>query len=366
MPPTLVYQIALTLVPNIGAVHARNLLSQFGEPASIFRAKKSALERTEGIGSIRAASIKSFSNYKRAEDEVRFIEKYAIRPLFMTDDQYPKRFLNCYDPPILLYFKGSADLNHAKILAIVGTRTNSEYGKHFTENLVRDLEAQDILIISGLAFGIDAIAHKAALKHNLSTIGVVGHGLDTIYPSLHKSLAKEMIANGGILTEFMSGTKPDKHNFPIRNRIVAALCDATVVIETSLKGGSMITAEMANGYNRDVFAVPGKTTDARSAGCNYLIKSNKAILVTDAAQVLETMSWEPAKKKSPRMQRTLFITLSGDEQKILDLFRERELVPIDHIHTTTDLSSSAIAAAILSMEFQGLIMALPGKVFKLL
>ena len=191
--------------------------------------------------------------------------------------------LNCYDSPTLLYYKGEADLNGDKIVAIIGTRNHTDYGKQITEQLVEELTEQNVVVVSGLAYGIDAIAHKAAVKNNLPTVGVLAHGLDQVYPPQHTGLAKEMLkAGGGLLTEFRSKSKPDKHNFPTRNRVVAGMSDATIVIETGIKGGSMITAELANNYNKDVFAFPGKVTDTKSAGCNYLIKNNKAILLTDA------------------------------------------------------------------------------------
>jgi DNA processing protein len=274
--------------------------------------------------------------------------------------------LNCYDSPTLLFYKGPADLNASKIVAIVGTRTNTEYGKQFTERLVKDLSEQNITIISGLAFGIDAMAHKAAIKNNLPTVGVVGHGLDKIYPSDHAGLAKEMIKNGGgILSEFFSGTKPDKHNFPLRNRIVAGISDATVLVETNIKGGSMITGNLANAYNRDVFAVPGRTTDTKSSGCNHLIKYNKAILLTDAEEILEVMGWKERKTKT-RKQKELFIELSQEEKQVVQLLQEKEMVSIDEINLGSGLSSSTIAAAILNLELQNVIASLPGKMYKLL
>ena len=205
--------------------------------------------------------------------------------------------MNCYDSPTLLFYKGDADLNASKIIAIIGTRNHTEYGKQQTEKLVKELSSQNILVVSGMAFGIDAIAHKAAFKNNLATVGVLGHGLDQIYPPEHSNLAKDMLKHGGgLLTEFRSKTKPDKHNFPTRNRIVAGMSDATIVIETGEKGGSMITAELANGYNKDVFALPGKINDNKSAGCNFLIRNNKAMLLTDAEELIEVMGWEEKAK----------------------------------------------------------------------
>ncbi len=363
----LLQQVALTLVPNIGAVQAKILIDHFGGAAAIFKAKKSALDKLEGIGAVRSASIKSFSDFKRAEEEIAFIEKYKITPLFLTDQAYPKRLLNCYDPPALLYYRGKASLNAAKIIAVVGTRSKTDYGKQLTEKLMADLEEQQVLVISGLALGIDAIAHKAALKHQLPTVAVVAHGLDNLYPPEHTGLAKEMIkAGGGLLTEFRSKTKPGKHNFPSRNRIVAGMCDATIVIETDIKGGSMITAELANGYNKDVFAFPGRTTDNKSTGCNYLIKNNRAMLLTGAQDLIDILGWEEKKTPPKKQQKELFIQLSAEEKIIVDILKEKELVAIDELRMKSSLNSSTVAAAILNLELQNVVISLPGKIYKLL
>jgi DNA processing protein len=300
------------------------------------------------------------------EAELRFIEKYKIKTLFLTDPEYPQRLLNCYDSPTLLFYKGTADLNASKVVAIVGTRSNTDYGKQFTEDLIAALSSQQALIISGLAIGIDAYAHKAALKNDLPTVGVVGHGLDKIYPSVNKGLARDMaLQNGGILSEFFSGTLPDKHNFPLRNRIVAGMSDATIVVETLVSGGSMITAKLADAYNRDVFAVPGRTTDTKSKGCNYLIKNNKAILLTDADQLLDIMGWQE-KKKKVKKQKELFIELTPEEKQVIDILKQKESVHIDEINISSGLSSSAVAAAILNLELQSVIGSMPGKMYKLL
>lgn len=366
MTNELLYQIALTLIPNIGPVQAKILLQHF-DPDEIFKAKKPALEKIEGIGSVRAASIKAFTDFSKAEEEILFIEKYRIKPLFISDKDYPQRLLNCYDSPTLLYYRGTIDLNTSKIVAIIGTRTHTEYGKQVTEKLVKDLATQNVMIISGLAFGIDAIAHKAAIKNNLLTVGVLAHGLDQIYPYEHSGLAKEMIRHsGGLLTEFRNKTKPDKHNFPTRNRIVAGISDATIVIETAIKGGSMITAELANGYNKDVFALPGRTNDTKSAGCNYLIKNNKAMLLTDARELVEIMGWEEKfQKTKSKSQKEIFIELSKEEKIVVDILKEKESVSIDEINLKSGLSSSAIAGAILNMELQGVIFSKPGKMYSL-
>ncbi|MEP6749259.1 MAG: DNA-processing protein DprA [Bacteroidota bacterium] len=367
MNNNLLHQVALTLVPNIGPVQARTLVDHFGDAAAIFKSKKSALEKLEGIGSVRAGNIKSFAGFKRAEEEMAFIEKYKITPLFLTDEAYPKRLLNCYDPPALLYYRGKADLNAPKIIAIVGTRSKTDYGKQLTEKLLVDLEDQKILVVSGLALGIDAIAHKTSIKYRLPTVAVVAHGLDKIYPAEHTGLAKDIIReNGGLLTEFRSNSKPDKHNFPSRNRIVAGISDATIVIETDIKGGSMITAELANGYNKDVFAFPGRTTDSKSAGCNYLIKNNKAMLLTGAQDLIDILGWEEKQIKPKKQQKELFIQLSAEEKIIVDLLKEKETVAIDELRLKSNLGSSTVAAAILNLELQNVVGSLPGKLYKLL
>ncbi|HET6767448.1 MAG TPA: DNA-processing protein DprA [Chitinophagaceae bacterium] len=372
MNAELIYQLALAEVPNIGCVHAKILAQEFGSAEKIFKAKQHLLERIEGIGEIRARSVKSFSDFSKAEEEIKFIEKYKIKPLFLTDKKYPQRLLNCYDPPTLLFYKGDADLNVSKIIAVIGTRNHTEYGKQQTEKLISELSSQQILVVSGMAFGIDAIAHKAALKNDLATVGVLGHGLDQIYPPDHSPLAKDMLKHGGgLLTEFRSGTKPDKHNFPTRNRIVAGMSDATIVIETGAKGGSMITAELANGYNKDVFALPGRITDHKSAGCHFLIRNNKAMLLTDAAELIEVMGWEE-KSQIPiaigtkvKSQKAMFIELSKEEKIIIDLLNEKETVHIDELNMRSGLSTSATAIAVLNLELQNVIISLPGKIYRL-
>jgi DNA processing protein len=366
MHDELLYQLALTQVPQVGDVQAKLLVQHLGSASAVFKAPLHTLESIEGIGTVRARAIKSFRDFDAAEAEMQFIKKNNITPLFLTDAAYPQRLLHCADAPTLLFYKGTADLNVSRIVAIVGTRSNTDYGKSFTEKLVQDLAAQNILIVSGLAYGIDAFAHKAALKNGLQTVGVVGHGLDKVYPYAHTALAKEMMQHGGLLTEFFSGTIPDKHNFPLRNRVVAGLADATVVIETLVNGGSMITAKLADAYNRDVFAVPGRTIDAKSAGCNFLIQHNKAILLTEASQLLEVMGWAETKKAKQKQQRVLFIELTEDEKKIIALLQQQETVSLDEININSGLTTSAAAAAILNLELQNIVASLPGKMLKLL
>jgi len=365
MTNDLFYQIALTLVPNIGDVHAKILANHFGDANSIFNAKKKELESIEGIGTVRASAIKSFNNFTCCEKEMEFIEQYNITPLFITDKDYPKRLLNCYDSPALLFYKGNTDLNISKIISVVGTRNNSDYGRFACEKLIDDLSNENILIVSGLAFGIDTIAHKTALKNNLPTIGVLAHGLDRIYPPQNKTLAKQMVENGGLLTEFLNNTIPDKQNFPKRNRIVAGMCDAVIVIESSKKGGSLITAELGNSYNKDVFAIPGRIYDSKSEGCNYLIKNNKASLITCANDLLENMGWEEHKKTPIKKQRELFIELTPNEKIVIDILQQQENINIDELYFKSKLSSSAVASALLMLEMQNVILSLPGKIYKL-
>lgn len=366
MTNDLLYQIALTLVPNIGNVHAKSLVNIYGDAQSVFKAKKKDLENIEGIGTVRATSIKAFDNFQSSEEEIAFIEKYKITPLFITDSNYPQRLLNCYDSPVLLFYRGNTDLNSSRIISIVGTRNNSDYGKAVCEKIIEDLAEENVLIISGLAFGIDTIAHKAALKNNLPTLGVLAHGLDRIYPSQNKSLAKQMVEHGGLLTEFLAHTNPDKQNFPKRNRIVAGMCDAVIVIETGKKGGSLITAELGNNYNKDVFAIPGRIGDSKSEGCNYLIKNNKAALINSANDLLEMMNWKPVEKKATKKQRELFIELSPDEKIIVDILNQQDSIHIDELYLKSGLSSSAVAAALLMLEMQGVVLSMPGKMYKII
>ena len=256
-------------------------------------------------------------------------------------------------------------MNAPKILSIVGTRNPSEYGRHMTETIVHELANHNVLIVSGLAYGIDAMAHKVSLRSKVPTVGVLAHGLDQVYPFHHTSLANEMITNGGLLTEFRSRTKPDKHNFPARNRIVAGLSDALIVIETGIKGGSMITAELANGYNRDVFAIPGKVTDSKSEGCNSLIRHNKAILFTEAKDLVEQLGWMEKRSTPPVNQRALFINLTREQKIVVDLLSEKDELHIDELNFRSQLSNSQVAAAILQLELQNLVSCRPGKLYRL-
>lgn len=362
----LVYQIALTMVPNIGPVQAKILAEHFGSAQAIFKASFEELSSVENIGTVRAGSITAFGGFTAAAQQIPFLEKYKIQPLFLTSPGYPQRLLHCNDAPTLLYYRGNADLNTARVISVIGTRGCTHYGKQITEKLMADLAGANLLVVSGLALGIDALAHKAAITNRLPTVGVLAHGLDTIYPHQHKTLAKEMTEQGGLLTEFGQGVQPDKHNFPKRNRIVAGMADATVVIETGIKGGSIITAELAYSYNREVLAFPGKATDAKSAGCNHLIKNNKAILLTDAQQLLDTLGWETAATATGTPQPEFNLnSLTAEEQAIVNICRNKESTHIEELYSQSGLSSGAVATALLQLELQGILVAQAGKNYHL-
>lgn len=362
---SLLHQIALTFIPGVGSVNSRLLLKHFGTAEDVFKAKKSQLTAIQGIGEKTAQSILQHHFFERAEQEIEFVEKYKIKTFFYSDEDYPKRLRNCYDAPVLLYYKGNADLNSERIVSIVGTRNATSYGKDLTESLVEELKKHNVLVISGLAYGIDAMAHKACLKQDIPTVGVVGHGLDRIYPAQHRSLAEKMLGSGGILTEFPSGTKPDRENFPKRNRIVAGMADATVIVEASLTGGALITAELANSYNRDVFSFPGRVKDEFSAGCNFLIKTNRASLITSVKDLEYLLGWVREETSEPKKQLSLRLDLSSDEKKVAEVLFNKPNTGIDDLSIATQLPQSKLAITILGLEMQGIIISLPGKTYRL-
>jgi DNA processing protein len=361
----LFYRIALTFVDGIGSKTARQLLEHFGNATDIFRASLKELKHTEGVGEIKARNFKLPEILSHAEKELGFIQKNGVKTLLINKN-YPTRLSTCSDAPTILYYKGEAELDKKRVVAIVGTRKNTDYGCRICEELVEGLrDLEDIIVISGLALGIDAIAHKKCIQAGIPTVGVLGHGLDRIYPATHNALARQMVANGGILTEFASGTLPEKSNFPMRNRVVAGLSDVTVVVESSSTGGALITARMASGYNREVAAYPGRITDARSAGCNELIRTNVAAMITKARELVELMNWDATSRKKP-VQRQLFINLSPEEEKIYQILQAKEQLHTDELQFETGLPVSMLAATLLQMEMQGLIKTLPGKNYRLI
>lgn len=363
LPLTLLHQIAITLIPGVGDVLAKNLISYCGSVEDVFKAKKSHLLKIPGVGEKVASAVINFNGFKRAEQEIVFIEKHNVKPLFYLEKGYPTRLKQVEDAPVLLYYLGDGDLNNSKIVGVVGTRKASEYGKACVDNLVEQLAETGCLILSGLAYGIDIHAHRNALKFNLPTVGVLAHGLDRIYPSQHSATAKKMLAMGGLLTEFMSGSNPDRENFPKRNRIVAGLCDVLVVVETADKGGAMITAELANGYNKDVAAFPGRVNDEYSKGCNKLIKSNKATLITNVDDLYYLMGWNNTRPK-PKVQQTLPLDLSQADLEIYSFIKNKTKAGIDEIAYALQIDSGNLSLQLLEMEFRGLIRTLPGKYYE--
>jgi DNA processing protein len=359
------YQLALTQIPQIGDIVARELLQHFGEASSIFKARISELEKIQGIGTVRARAIKQFTDFARTDEEIAFMDRYQIQPVFYTSATYPQRLLHCTDAPVMLYFKGHADLNASRIVNIVGTRRPTEYGKSVCRDMVTELGHHDVTIVSGLAYGIDVEAHKTAIACGAPTVGILAHGLDRIYPPSHHTIAKQMLANGGLLTDFMSGTQPDKQNFPRRNRIVAGMSDVTIVIESGEKGGSLITADIAFSYNRDVMAIPGRINDDRSAGCLQLVRANKASLITGAGDVMEIMGWQPHQQKESVRQKELFISLNSEEQQLVALFQHKKQLHIDEIYRECQFPGSQVAATLLNLEIQAVLKALPGNCYML-
>ncbi len=360
MDNTLLYQIAITLIPGIGDISGKRFIAYCGDAEAVFKENRKSLEKINGM---REVTIDALCNpkdiLKRAEQEVDFIERNAIQPLFYQDKDYPRRLLQCDDSPMMLYYKGNVNLNANRVVAIVGTRNVTEYGKENCTNLVNDLVDEHVLIISGLAYGVDTVAHRTAVKAGIPTVGVLGNGFQQIYPASNKKLALEMLSNGGLLTECMSGTLPDRENFPRRNRIIAGMADAIIVIESALKGGSLITADIANSYNRDVLAYPGRVTDLYSQGCNYLIRTNRAHLMESVANLRYVMRWE--RRQNEERQTTIFREFSEEEQLIINCFDGQNIAGLDDMIVKTNLPTTKLASLLLNLEFDGILMALPGK-----
>ena len=361
----LIYKIGIGLIPKIGDVTAKKLIAYCGGVEAVFKEKKEALLKIPGINKVLTDEILRQNVLNRAEDEIQFIEKNHITPLFYLDEDYPFRLKNCNDGPIMIYYKGNKNLNNAKVLAVVGTRMATDYGKRLCDDFMKEFASLDVLIVSGLAYGIDINAHKSALANGLPTIGVLGHGLDTIYPSAHTNTAKQMLDNGGLISEFLSNSRCDKENFPRRNRIIAGMSDATLVVEAAKKGGALITAEIANSYSRDVYAVPGRVADTYSQGCNFLIRTNRAALVESASDLIYMMGWEAKTKKNKVVQQQLFVELSEVEELLKGIVAENGQIPIDSIAYKCNLPVSKVSAILLNMEFMGVIRTLPGKIYSL-
>lgn len=360
-----IHRIALSLLKGIGPVHARNLVAYCGGVDPIFtdRRLKNTLEKVPGIGPKLVASITDRSVLQAAEKELAYLRAHRIRALFYLDTDYPRRLKQADDAPVILFVKGEADLDAEHMVSIVGTRTPTEQGKRLCMDLVEGLKACQATIVSGLAYGIDIVAHRQALKSDLPTIGCVAHGLDRLYPSEHATTAKEMIEKGALVSELTSGSPFAPGNFPARNRVIAGLTDCTIVVESGPKGGSLITADIASSYDREVFAFPGRPTDARSEGCNRLIQQNKAALITNAQDVLTLMEWLPKKKKAP-VQAALFTELLPEEQTLVDIIKAQGSAHIDELCVRSQWAQGKVAGLLLNMEFNGVIRSLPGKMYQ--
>lgn len=365
------YQIGLTMINGVGDILARHLLQTLGEAEAVFAEKQQLLEKVPGISKNIAAEIKRPEVLLRAEKELAFIEKNHISCYYLADSNYPARLRECSDAPILFYFKGNTDLNATRIISIVGTRNATEYGKSITEALVKDLAAAipDLLVVSGLAYGIDICAHRNALKNQLPTVAVLAHGLDRIYPVAHRNTAVEMLEHGGLLTDFPSGTEPDRPNFICRNRIVAGMSDATIVIESAEKGGSLITADIAFSYGRDVYSFPGRVNDNHSKGCNHLIQQNKAGLITSANDLISALCWDTSTRTAtPPQQTELFFSEQEQptgQNPILDIIRKEKEIHINQLALAMDMPVHQLSTLLFELEINGKIKAMPGNVYKL-
>lgn len=359
----LLYVLALLKVDGVGDIMAKKLLAHCGSASEIFKSKTSQLASIDGVGSVLLRNLKDKSVFQKAEQEIQFIKENDISVSYFMDNNYPDRLKHCIDGPVLLFSSGDIDLKNRKLISIVGTRQITSYGIEFCKKLIADLAPLNPVIISGFAYGVDIVAHQAALENNLQTIGVLAHGLNQIYPKIHKKYVAKIEENGGFMTEFWSSSNPEKENFVKRNRIVAGISEATIVIESADRGGSLITATLANDYNRDVFAVPGRTTDKYSQGCNILIKTQKANLLSSAADLIYMLNWDIKEQNKP-VQKQLFVSLNDEEQKVYDYLQKNGKELLDTIALRCDFPIYKISGLLLNMELKGLIRPLPGKLFE--
>ena len=363
----LLYVLALLKVDGVGDVVAKKLINHCGSAENVLNAKPSQLKSIDGIGDSLIKKLKDKSIYEKAERELEFIQNEKIKVLYYQNDNYPERLKHCIDGPVLLFASGNLNFENRRIISIVGTREITSYGTAFCKQLIDDLAIFNPIIVSGFAYGVDIVAHQAAIENNLQTIGVLAHGLNQIYPKTHKKYIAKMEQNGGFLSEFWSSSNPEKENFVKRNRIVAGMSEATIVIESAEKGGSLITAIMANDYNRDVFAVPGRVSDKFSLGCNNLIKTQRANLMTSAADLVYLLNWEirsQTQNDNKVVQKQLFVVLDNDEQKIYDYLQKNGKQLLDIIALECDFPIFRISSILLNMELKGVVRPLPGKLFE--
>ncbi|GIZ08032.1 DNA-processing protein DprA [Flavobacterium sp. UMI-01] len=359
----LFYVLALQRVDGVGDIMAKKLLTHCGSAENVFHTKSQQLASIDGVGTALLKSLKDKTVFEKAEKELAFIRANKITTHFFQEENYPERLKHCFDSPVILFSSGKIDLSQRKMISIVGTRQITSYGTEFCRKLIEDLAPLNPVIVSGFAYGVDIVAHQLAMENDLQTIGVVAHGLNQIYPKPHKKYVAKVEENGGFMTEFWSNANPDKENFVRRNRIVAGMTEATIVIESAERGGSLITANMANDYNRDVFAVPGRVTDKYSQGCNQLIKTQKAHVLTSAADLIYMLNWD-IQPEPKAVQKQLFVSLEPDEQKVYDYLLKtgKELMDIIALHC--DFPIYRMSGLLLTMELKGVIRPLPGKLFE--
>ena len=361
---SLIFQIALTLIKGAGPVTAKRLLEVFGTAEAIFTAGFEKLVKA-GIKANIAGQFCNIKVLEQAAVQLDYIQRHHIRILFYTEDDYPVRLKNCADAPVLLYYKGTANLNHSRIVSVVGTRKATAHGLWLCQQLIKALSPYDVLVVSGLAYGIDVAAHRQSLLQQIPTVGVLAHGLDCLYPVSHQDTAHKMLASGGLLSEFPANTAPVKGNFPKRNRIIAGLADVVVVVEAALKGGALITADIANSYDRDVYAFPGRTTDEYAQGCNFLIKTNRAGMLSQAKDLVYFMGWEAVNPVHHAAQLILPVDLSEPEMKIIDILKAKPL-RIDQLAVSAAIVQSKLAMYLLNLELKGVIISTPGMVYQLI
>ena len=363
------YTIALTLIPGLGLAGKRQLLKMAGNAKTLFENRQEWSKQMAPHSKRIVGLLDCPAAFKRAEEEMTFIEKHQIRCLTFFDEDYPSRLRECDDAPIVLYYKGNADLNALKVIAMVGTRKATIYGQDICNRFYQELKefVPDLLVVSGLAYGIDIFAHRAALENKYDTVGVLAHGLDRLYPAQHRNTAAQMVEHGGLLTEFITQTNPDRQNFVMRNRIVAGMSDATIVVESAAKGGALITAEIANGYQRECFAFPGRINDEFSIGCNYLIRQNKAALITSAADFVEAMGWQDQKQKPREVQRDLFPDLTEEEQSVVNKLNQYSSgLQINTLVVETNIPVNKMSAILFDLEMKGVVQAMAGGVYRII
>jgi len=360
----LLYILALQRTKGIGDINAKKLIAHCGSAKNIFTEKQKILQKINGIGSFTIRNLYNTKNIKEAEKELKYIQNNAIEALYFLDKTYPENLKHCIDSPILLFKEGAINFKNSPIISIVGTRKITSYGRSFCEKLIADLKQYNPIIVSGFAYGVDICAHKAAVKNNLQTIGVLAHGFEEIYPKSHKKYISEVTKNGGFITDFWHNDTLQRENFLKRNRIIAGISQATIIIESAGKGGSLVTADIANSYSRDVFAVPGRSTDVYSKGCNNLIKNNQAAILTSAKNLVEMLGWELEEKKSKVIQKQLFVELTKEEQLIYDFLFKSGKELLDVISLSCKVPIHKTTSILFNLEMKGVVKPLPGKLFE--